>query len=389
MNKKNCNLNRSRSKSPVQIPSQSFLNKKTCENNLKKDVVYEALKLGISLEDDCGKKKVIKTLCDEIEKIKSKKCSNRSKNFSEPFLVKPQCHTNLKKDVVNEALRFGIEIKDECGDEKTVKTLCEEMENRINSKKFSVKSKNKTFSEYLDNKYEDINSKNVIYESLLKLKIPGLEYANNTNDKLAKNTNEKIKKLCKKIELEIESFSLPKSKKKSNNCYTNCIICRNCEDAAENGHVECLEHFHKIFRNMSFRVGLKAIKYRNLNCLKYFYQNIDDYQKEEALCIAAAKYGNLDSLEYLHKNGTEITYNTTDTAAEFGNLNCLEYLHNNGFDWSSMTTQMAAYNGHLDCLKYAVKNGCKFDKEYCLKIAQDENIINYINKLLSKNKKKC
>ena len=43
MNKKNCDLNRSRSKSPVQIPSQSFLTKKTCENNLKKDVVYKAL----------------------------------------------------------------------------------------------------------------------------------------------------------------------------------------------------------------------------------------------------------------------------------------------------------------------------------------------------------
>jgi hypothetical protein len=243
--------------------------------------------------------------------------------------------------------------------------------------------------------------KNVLYEALLKLGIPSF----NNDDK-----NKKIKKLCKKIEYEIYliSFSLPTSKKNSNNFFKNCTICTNCTNAAKNGHLDCLEYLNKngchwdedyigavaaknghldiLMYAHDYGCSLDEINFLDaaedghLDILKYAYEHGCPW--DENTCSFAASAGHLDILMYAHKNKCPWDEFTCAWAAYNGHLDCLKYAHENGCPWTERTCTLAADGGHLNCLQYAVENGCPIDKEKCLK-----NVKTYIESLFSKDKK--
>ena len=59
----------------------------------------------------------------------------------------------------------------------------------------------------------------------------------------------------------------------------------------------------------------------------YAYKNGCEWNKYT--CDNAAKNGHLECLEYAHKNG----YPLGEDAAMNGHLDCLQYAHENGFPW--------------------------------------------------------
>ena len=106
-----------------------------------------------------------------------------------------------------------------------------------------------------------------------------------------------------------------------------------CDNAAKNGHLECLVYAHK-----------------------------NGCPLGEDTCFYAAINGHLECLKYAHKNGGFLD-NVCEGAVENGHLDCLKYAHENGFPWDEYTTKFAARSGHFDCLKYAYENGCPYPEE--------------------------
>jgi hypothetical protein len=136
----------------------------------------------------------------------------------------------------------------------------------------------------------------------------------------------------------------------------NCEICKKCDDAAKNGHLNCLIYLH-----------------------------IQGYFWDELTCFYAAKNGHLDCLEYAHTHGCPWDEFTCSSAAMNGHLECLQYAHTHGCPWDEWTCEYAAKNGHLECLQYAVENKFPWDKKLCLKITIKNNhilIADYIKNFL-------
>ena len=156
---------------------------------------------------------------------------------------------------------------------------------------------------------------------------------------------EYIKNLNKKInKIEEKTCSLSPT----------CKICKNCEQAAAAGHLECLKYYH-------------------LN-------GCDDIQNKN-ICAEAAKNGHLECLKYAHYNRFSWYRDTCHNSASKGHLDCLKYAHKNGCPWNEETCKFAVTNGHFECFAYAVENNCPWDKKECLEIAiekNDQDIIKYI-----------
>jgi len=79
----------------------------------------------------------------------------------------------------------------------------------------------------------------------------------------------------------------------------------------------------------------------------------------------AARKGHLECLVYAYTNGCPWDERTCELAARNGHLDCLEYAHTNGCKWDAWTCMLAAENGHLKCLQYAHDNGCPRDEYTC------------------------
>ncbi|ATZ81203.1 ankyrin repeat domain-containing protein [Bodo saltans virus] len=112
-------------------------------------------------------------------------------------------------------------------------------------------------------------------------------------------------------------------------CLKTKYKCKDCIDATENGHLECLKYAHEN------------------GCIW-----------DEWTCACAARKGHLECLKYAHENGCPWDVMTCASAAQKGHLECLKYAHENGCPWNSYTCFRAALNGNLECLKYAHENGC-------------------------------
>ncbi|ATZ80155.1 ankyrin repeat domain-containing protein [Bodo saltans virus] len=182
-------------------------------------------------------------------------------------------------------------------------------------------------------------------------------------------------------------------------CFDKNDKCKNCDDAAQNGHLECLKYAHEngcswdlFTSSVAARNGhLECLKYAHengcswnlftcenaaqnghLECLKYAHEN--DCPWDEWTCAYAAKNGQFKCLKYLHENGCPWDERTCYYAAENGHLECLKYAHENGCPWDEDTCSSAAQNGQLECLKYAHENGCPWNMQTCAKAAQNGHL---------------
>lgn len=148
-----------------------------------------------------------------------------------------------------------------------------------------------------------------------------------------------------------------------------------CEDAAANGHIECIKYAHKIKKhNMYVNTLWNAINNGNLDIVKYFINHnkiIPDYTLAHL-----AKIGNLDMLKFLYTYSKEhpccgwdhqwepwLCYN----ASMYEHLDVLKWLHEGDGEsnfkpcpWNSDVCINAAIFGRLDILDYAYK--CGFEK---------------------------
>ena len=105
-----------------------------------------------------------------------------------------------------------------------------------------------------------------------------------------------------------------------------------CNDAAENGQLECLKYLRE--------EGKALWDSRTANC--------------------AAVNGHLHILEYLvEREYDEYTYLACERAAMKGHLDCLKYLHETAkAPWNSRAVRVAHKNNHLECVQYLLDNDC-------------------------------
>ena len=151
-----------------------------------------------------------------------------------------------------------------------------------------------------------------------------------------------------------------------------------CENAALNGHLDCLKYAHENDYEWNRWTCNNAIKNGHLECLKYAHKNkcpFDYYLSS----ILAAQYGQLECLKYVHENGCEMYEETCMYAALNGHLEILKYAHEHGCPWDKYTCEWAVKNGQLECLKYAHENGCKWSKNDLCIVATENNHIDCLH----------
>jgi len=111
--------------------------------------------------------------------------------------------------------------------------------------------------------------------------------------------------------------------------------CEKCEEAALNGHLECLKYLHE--RGCPW---------------------------DEYTCSAAASNGHLECLKYLHENGCPWHEWTCEYVALGGRLEYLKYYHEHECRCDERTCWTAVSSGRLECLKYAHEHGCPDSAHY-------------------------
>ena len=92
----------------------------------------------------------------------------------------------------------------------------------------------------------------------------------------------------------------------------------------------------------------------NLEMIKYCVANECPMNEWAWACAEAAENGHLECLEYLHEDAkAPWDFWTASLAAQSGHLHILEYLVERKYDeYAEFSCSNAAENGHLDCLKY-------------------------------------
>lgn len=122
-------------------------------------------------------------------------------------------------------------------------------------------------------------------------------------------------------------------------------------DAAEAGHIDCLDY-----------------------ALEHGY-TMDLYTT-----ALAAEKGHLTTLAHAHRKGCPMTSQCIDAAMEGGHLRCVQYAHQNGCEWSEDSVIMSIKNNEVECFKYGYDNGAPYDQDimYMLAPGFDDEIIDFL-----------
>ena len=126
----------------------------------------------------------------------------------------------------------------------------------------------------------------------------------------------------------------------------------------------------------------KCAKKNYLLLIKYIHSK--NWEWDEYALDYAIKYNNIDCLKYMHKNGLRIGSCQCNLSASIGNSYLLSYCIDNCDDPGINVCNIAAENGHLNCLQIAFEKGCICDS-FALKMAIDEGHQDCVEYLLSKN----
>ena len=149
------------------------------------------------------------------------------------------------------------------------------------------------------------------------------------------------------------------------NCWTT-ECCRSEEDAAENGHLRCMEAAHS--RGFVFSIVAMgfAARYERENCVRFLIRvgcPIPPCATEYA-----AAHGNLHMLEILIVHGAPYCGDTLAAAAESGRENCVRYLLELKNQWPEYVLWGATLNDNVEIVKIL---------HYCNKISWGRLTLNY------------
>ena len=118
----------------------------------------------------------------------------------------------------------------------------------------------------------------------------------------------------------------------------------------------------------------KSAQNNYLDIFKFTYFYFKDKYKFIFYCDIAIKYSNLNLLKYLYENGCPMNDCSCSIAASSGSLECLKYAYEHGYSLSKDVCSKAVQNKHLECLKYAHKNGCLLDEYLCSISAENKDL---------------
>ena len=139
-----------------------------------------------------------------------------------------------------------------------------------------------------------------------------------------------------------------------------------CNLAAEHGHLEILKYAHAHqcpYDGFSMILSAVRCKTQNVEILKYVHEEMEcefDIDPEYAAEQAAAE-GNIEALIYMREKRCDWNADACRAAAEHDHLDCLKWLHENGAPWDESCCNAAYEENNSECFEYAFKNGCPWD----------------------------
>jgi len=132
----------------------------------------------------------------------------------------------------------------------------------------------------------------------------------------------------------------------------------NCTIAASFGQLECLKYLCENGEQCTTQTVAGACLRGHLCILQYLSGLPNAHLILANANADAAQGGHIECLQYLADSGYAWDAETCASAASGGHLDCLKYLHERGCPWDSRTCTQAVRCGHLECLKYAAEHGC-------------------------------
>ena len=159
------------------------------------------------------------------------------------------------------------------------------------------------------------------------------------------------------------------------------------EIACEFGQLECLDYILHNFKGFNLRNCFElSIKNNHLHIVKYFHESIDKLENEKSLIKndslvgivnIAIKYNNLECLKYLEEYGYLINSLCIIQSIIYNSLECLKYLKNDkNLNWP--IAQLIIFPHKINkiekTLKYAIENGYYCDSSIYSYIISEKNL---------------
>ena len=138
---------------------------------------------------------------------------------------------------------------------------------------------------------------------------------------------------------------------------------RMCEIASAFGSLECMKYLLTINKNINFKDCLcLSIHNKHINILKYIHEINPNIVKDSMYTLLAISVNNGEALEFLDKFGYIINSSYTCIAIKNNNLECLKYMRevkNPPVEWETNTPLNMDLSNHsgIETLIYAIENG--------------------------------
>jgi hypothetical protein len=129
-------------------------------------------------------------------------------------------------------------------------------------------------------------------------------------------------------------------------------------NAAENGHINILNWFHK--SRYEFKYSEYAINYAARNChinvLEWFHNSKYEFKYSEAAVDWASENGHINVLEWFHNSQYEFKYSkdAINWASENGHINVLEWFYNSDYKF-----KYSSIGNNEEIIKWFNDNGYK------------------------------
>jgi len=140
------------------------------------------------------------------------------------------------------------------------------------------------------------------------------------------------------------------------NVQSCCYEMVSVDDAALNGHFDCLQYAVDHGGQWTEEAPANAVISGNFDMLRYLHEKgcPFDYRVPRRAVIL----GRMDMLCYAFDKECDFERDLITLAAKYGRVDMMRYLHERDFPIEPEAQVLAAANNHLECLKYAREHEC-------------------------------